>query len=212
MREGLHPGAILAIVLAALVYSGIDPEADRLTWFLETAPVMLGILILVPTFRVFRLTPLTYHLLALHAFMLMLGGYYTYAEVPWFNELRDAFDLSRNHYDRVAHVAQGFIPAILAREILIRRSPLEPGKWLFFLVTCFCLALSAFYEFIEWWAAVLSEEAAAAFLGTQGDHWDTQWDMFLAFLGAMAGQLLLARVHDRQIARLEANHQQQVAA
>ncbi|MBD3618743.1 MAG: DUF2238 domain-containing protein [Chromatiales bacterium] len=202
-RDGLHPGLLLGIVLGALILSGIDPEADRLTWFLETAPVMLGILILVPTYRVFRLTPLTYHLLALHAFMLMLGGYYTYAEVPLFNDLRDAFDLSRNHYDRVAHVAQGFIPAILAREILIRRSPLQPGKWLFFLVTCFCLALSAFYEFIEWWAALLSEEAAAAFLGTQGDHWDTQWDMFLAFLGAMAGQLLLARLHDRQIHRLQ---------
>ena len=202
-RDGLHPGLLLGIVLGALILSGIDPEADRLTWFLETAPVMLGILILVPTYRVFRLTPLTYHLLALHAFMLMLGGYYTYAEVPLFNDLRDAFDLSRNHYDRVAHVAQGFIPAILAREILIRRSPLQPGKWLFFLVTCFCLALSAFYEFIEWWAALLSEEAAAAFLGTQGDHCDTQWDMFLAFLGAMAGQLLLARLHDRQIHRLQ---------
>lgn len=202
-RDGLHPGLLLGIVLGALILSGIDPEADRLTWLLETAPVMLGILILVPTYRAFRLTPLTYHLLALHAFMLMLGGYYTYAEVPLFNDLRDAFDLSRNHYDRVAHVAQGFIPAILAREILIRRSPLQPGKWLFFLVTCFCLALSAFYEFIEWWAALLSEEAAAAFLGTQGDHWDTQWDMFLAFLGAMAGQLLLARLHDRQIQRLQ---------
>jgi len=202
-RDGLHPGLLLGIVLGALILSGIDPEADRLTWFLETAPVMLGMLILVPTYRLFRLTPLTYHLLALHAFMLMLGGYYTYAEVPLFNDLRDAFDLSRNHYDRVAHVAQGFIPAILAREILIRRSPLQPGKWLFFLVTCFCLALSAFYEFIEWWAALLSEEAAAAFLGTQGDHWDTQWDMFLAFLGAMAGQLLLARLHDRQIHRLQ---------
>lgn len=202
-RDGLHPGLLLGIVLGALILSGIDPKADRLTWFLETAPVMLGILILVPTYRAFRLTPLSYHLLALHAFILMIGGYYTYAEVPLFNDLRDAFDLSRNHYDRVAHVAQGFIPAILAREILIRRSPLQPGKWLFFLVTCFCLALSAFYEFIEWWAALLSEEAAAAFLGTQGDHWDTQWDMFLAFLGAMAGQLLLARLHDRQIQRLQ---------
>jgi putative membrane protein len=202
MSRGLHPGAILAIVLAALVFSGIDPEADRLTWLLETAPVMIGAVVLVASYRAFPLTPLTYHLLALHAFMLMLGGYYTYAEVPWFNELRDAFGLARNHYDRVAHFAQGFIPAILAREVLIRLSPLQAGKWLFFLVTCFCLALSAFYEFIEWWAAILSEEAAEAFLGTQGDHWDTQWDMFLAFIGAMVGQLTLARMHDGQIRTL----------
>ena len=198
----IPPLWLLVIVLGTLAISGIEPEADRLTWILETAPVMIGAAILIATYRAFPLTPLTYHLLALHAFMLMLGGYYTYAEVPWFNELRDAWDLSRNHYDRVAHFAQGFIPAILAREVLLRRSPLVPGKWLFFLVTCFCLALSAFYEFIEWWAAVLSAEAAEAFLGTQGDHWDTQWDMFLAFVGAMTGQLVLARAHDRQIQAL----------
>ncbi len=199
MSRGIPPAALLAIVLVTLAISGIDPEADRLTWLLETAPVMIGAAVLVASYRVFPLTPLTYHLLAVHAFILMLGGYYTYAEVPWFNELRDGFGLARNHYDRVAHFAQGFIPAILAREVLIRLSPLHAGKWLFFLVTCFCLALSAFYEFIEWWAALVSEEAAEAFLGTQGDHWDTQWDMFLAFIGAMVGQLVLARVHDRQI-------------
>ena len=202
MSRGIPAPILLAVVLATLVLSGIDPQADRITWLLETAPVMIGAIILVATYRQFPLTPLVYHLLALHAFMLMLGGYYTYAEVPWFNSLRDGFDLARNHYDRVAHFAQGFIPAILAREVLIRLSPLRPGKWLFFLVTCFCLALSAFYEFIEWWAALISAQAAEAFLGTQGDHWDTQWDMFLAFIGAIVGQLLLRKPHDRQIARI----------
>jgi putative membrane protein len=131
----------------------------------------------------------------------MVGGHYTYAEMPLFNWLRDALDLSRNHYDRVGHIAQGFVPAIVAREILLRRSPLQPGKWLFFLVTCVCLAISACYEFIEWWVALASGDAVA-FLATQGDVWDTQWDMFLALCGAIASQLLLRRWHDRQLAEL----------
>lgn len=194
---------LLAAVSGFLVLSGIDPQADRLTWFLETAPVMIGIAILVPSRRRFPLTPLSYHLLALHACILIVGGHYTYAEVPLFNTLRDAWELSRNHYDRIGHLAQGFVPAIVAREILLRRSPLHAGKWLFFLVTCFCLAFSAFYEMIEWWVALLTEEGATAFLGTQGDHWDTQWDMFLALCGALGSQALLARVHDRQIRALE---------
>ena len=134
----------------------------------------------------------------------MLGGHYTYAEVPLGFWVRDALGLSRNHYDRLGHLAQGFVPAILAREILIRKTPLKPGPWLFFLVTCVCLAISAFYEFVEWWAALASGEAASAFLGTQGDVWDTQWDMFLCLLGALAAQITLARVHDRQLAALPA--------
>ena len=189
---------------AILVYSGLDPVADRMTWLLETLPVMLGLLILPLTYRRFPLTPLLYRLLAVHAVILIVGGHYTYAEVPLGNWLRDALELSRNHYDRLGHLAQGFIPAILAREILLRRSPLRAGGWLFFIVACICLAFSAFYEMIEWWTALISAEAAEAFLGTQGDPWDTQWDMFLALIGALSSQLLLARRHDRQLAALAA--------
>ncbi|MEW8155242.1 MAG: DUF2238 domain-containing protein, partial [Candidatus Thiodiazotropha endolucinida] len=139
-----------------------------------------------------------------HAVILIIGGYYTYAEVPLFNWLRDSYELSRNHYDRIGHFFQGFVPAMLAREILLRRSPLRPGRWLFFLCVCFCLAFSAFYELIEWWVALMSEQAAEAFLGTQGDPWDTQTDMFLALIGAICAQLLLVKIHDRQLFRLGA--------
>ncbi len=191
-------------VLLILLLSGIDPVADRYTWFLETVPVMIGLVLLTLTWSRFPLTPLLCRLLALHALILIIGGYYTYAEVPLFNWLQEAFDLSRNHYDRVGHLAQGFIPAILAREILLRRSPLQAGRWLFFIVVSICLAFSAFYELIEWWVALLSEQAADAFLGTQGDHWDTQNDMFLALIGAIVSQWLLSRLHDRQLARLGA--------
>jgi putative membrane protein len=197
-----EPALLLGIVSLVLIGSGADPVADRLTWFLETFPVMIGIALLVPSRHNFPLTPLLYRLLALHALILIFGGHYTYAENPWGNWLQDALDLSRNHYDRLGHLAQGFIPAILAREILLRRSPLQRGGWLFLIVTSICLAFSAFYEMIEWWVALLSEEAAESFLGTQGDNWDTQWDMFLCLIGALLSQLLLAKVHDRQLQRL----------
>ncbi|MEN6587154.1 MAG: DUF2238 domain-containing protein [Sulfuricella sp.] len=189
---------LLWSVLAVLAWSGWHPK-DTFTWFLEVAPVLVGLPLLVLTFRRFPLTSLAYALLALHAVILMVGGHYTYAEMPLFNWLRDTFELSRNHYDRVGHVAQGFVPAIVAREILLRRSPLRPGKWLFFLVSSVCLAISACYEFVEWWVALASGDEAVAFLATQGDVWDTQWDMFLALCGALASQLLLARWHDRQL-------------
>jgi len=195
-------GLLLAAITLLLVVSGIDPVADRFTWFLETLPVMIGLAILVFTARRFPLTSLLYHLLALHAIILIVGGYYTYAEVPMFNWLRDALDLSRNHYDRVGHLAQGFIPAILAREVLLRLSPLNRGGWLFLITSCICLAFSAFYEMLEWWTALLSGDAAEAFLGTQGDNWDTQWDMFLALVGAVCAQLTLGRIHDRQLLNL----------
>jgi putative membrane protein len=145
------------------------------------------------------LTTLLCCLLAVHAVILMVGGHYTYAEVPLGFWVRDALGLARNHYDRLGHFAQGFVPAILAREILLRNTPLRRGGWLFFLVVCVCLAFSALYELIEWWTALISGEGATAFLGTQGDVWDTQWDMFLALVGALTAQLLLARVHDRQL-------------
>ncbi|MES9814486.1 MAG: DUF2238 domain-containing protein [Candidatus Thiodiazotropha sp.] len=191
-------------VASPLILSGLDPVADRYTWFLETLPVMIGLPLLYYTRHDFPLTILVYRLLALHAVILIIGGYYTYAEVPLFNWLRDSYELSRNHYDRIGHFFQGFVPAMLAREILLRRSPLKPGRWLFFLCVCFCLAFSAFYELIEWWVALMSEQAAEAFLGTQGDPWDTQTDMFLALIGAICAQLLLVKIHDRQLLRLGA--------
>jgi putative membrane protein len=196
------PLALLGLVLLALIWSGIGPT-DRLTWFMETVPVMIGIAILVPTWRRFPLTPLIYILLAFHAVILVIGGHYTYAEVPWFNDLRDHYELSRNYFDRLGHFVQGFVPAILAREILIRNTCLKNGPWLFLYVTSFCLAFSAFYEMLEWWAAIFTETGAEAFLGTQGDEWDTQWDMFLALIGAMLGQIILGPYHNRQIAALE---------
>jgi putative membrane protein len=198
MRE---PAVLLATAVAFLAVSGLGPR-DRFTWFLEVAPILIGIPILVATRRRFPLTPLVHRLLFLHAVILMVGGHYTYAEVPAGFWVRDALGLARNHYDRLGHFAQGFVPAIVAREILVRRSPLRPGRWLFFLVTCVCLAVSATYELIEWWTAAATGEGATAFLGTQGDPWDTQWDMFLALLGALSAQLLLARRHDRQLAAL----------
>jgi putative membrane protein len=188
------------VVLAAMAVSAIRPF-DWPTWWLEVLPVVLGLPVLVLTYRRFPLTPLVYWLLALHALILILGAHYTYARVPlgfWFQDL---LDLQRNHYDRLGHVAQGFIPAILVRELLLRLTPLRRGGWLFLLVSCVCLAISAFYEFIEWWVAVYAGHEAEAFLATQGDVWDTQWDMFLALLGAIAAQLLLAGVHDRLLAR-----------
>lgn len=200
MRNAALPGLTL-LALLALVISGIHPH-DRTTWWLEVFPVVLGLPLLIATRRRFPLTPLLYVLLFVHALILMLGGHYTYARVPLGFWVQDLFDLGRNHYDRLGHFAQGFVPAILAREILLRRTPLRPGGWLFFLVCSVCLAFSACYEFFEWWSAVIGGSAADAFLGTQGDVWDTQWDMFLALVGAVAAQLLLARLHDRQLGRL----------
>jgi len=199
MRNTSEPPLLLLLVSGAWLFSALDPVADRLTWFLETVPVLIGIVLLIASYKRFRLTPLLYRLLTLHAIILIIGGFYTYAEVPLFNWLRDSFELSRNHYDRIGHLAQGFIPAILAREILIRRSPLRPGGWLFLTVTSICLAFSAFYEMIEWWAAAISGDAAEAFLGTQGDTWDTQWDMFLALIGALTAQLTLRAKHDQAL-------------
>ena len=192
---------VAAIVLLALSRIGaLEPG----TWLMEVAPILIVAPILVLTARRFPLTPLVYRLLFVHALILMVGGHYTYAKVPLGFWAQDAFGLARNHYDRLGHLAQGFVPAMLAREVLLRRSPLERGKWLGFLVVCVCLALSATYELIEWLAAVLGGSAADAFLGTQGDVWDTQWDMFMALIGAISALLLLSSVHDRQIAKLGA--------
>lgn len=191
-------GALLAGVICVFLWSGWSPK-DRLTWVLEVFPVIGAVPILLATRRRFPLTILAYGLIAVHATILMVGGRYTYAEVPLFNWIRDAFHLARNHYDRLGHFAQGFVPAIVSREVLLRKTALRRGGWLFFLVTCVCLAISAVYEIFEWSAAATSGSAADAFLGTQGDPWDTQKDMLFAGIGAIVGQLTLASAHDRQI-------------
>lgn len=194
-------GIILCVLALVFIWSGIHPH-DYFTWFLEVFPAIIALPILVFSHKKFPLTPLLYVLILLHAIILMVGGHYTYAEVPIFNWLRDAFDLSRNYYDRVGHFAQGFVPAMIAREILLRKSVVKNGAWLFFIVCCICLSISAVYELIEWWVAVGSGTAAEAFLGTQGDVWDTQWDMFLALVGAIAAQILLKKLHDKQLLNL----------
>ena len=202
-RQSREVLVLFGIAAVLLVISGIGPN-DRLTWWLEVAPVMVGIPLLLWLRPRFPFTPLLYRLLFFHACVVMLGGHYSYAEVPvgfWF---QDWLDLSRNHYDRFGHLVQGFIPALLMRELLWRSSPLRGSRWLPFLVACFCLAFSAFYEFIEWWGALIMGEDADAFLALQGDIWDTQWDMFLALCGAIISLLLLSRLHDRQLRNLMA--------
>ena len=198
MRNSQYELALLLSAGAVLVWSGVAPH-DRFTWLLEVAPVLIGAPVLVALRRRFRLTRLVYTLLWIHAIILMVGGKYTYAEVPFGFWLQDAFGFSRNHYDRIGHFAQGFVPAMLAREVLIRRSPLGGSRWLPFLVVCFCLGFSALYELIEFWTALATGEAAEAFLGTQGDVWDTQWDMQMALIGAVTALVTLSRVHDRQL-------------
>ena len=193
--------ALFAVLTIVFVWSAIAPH-DRLTWWLEIFPILIALPVLVFTYSKFEFTRLTYLLILMHAIILLIGGHYTYAEVPPFNWLRDTFDLSRNYYDRVGHFVQGFVPAMVAREILLKKSPLLIGRWLFFIVVCICLSISACYEFIEWWVAVISGTGADAFLGTQGDVWDTQWDMFTALLGAIIAQLLLARQQDKQMGKM----------
>ena len=194
-------GILLALLGTVFVWSAIHPH-DYFTWFLEVVPVIIALPLLAATYPRFRFSRLAYGLMLVHAVILLVGGHYTYAEMPLFNWLRDEFHLSRNYYDRLGHVAQGFVPAIIAREILLRASPLVRGTWLFFLVVCVCLAISVMYEFLEWWVALASGSDAVAFLATQGDVWDTQWDMFLALCGVIAAQLMLGRAHDRSMRRL----------
>ena len=193
--------AVMAVWIAGLIASGIAPH-DRTTWVLEAAPVLIAAPLLLATRGRFPFTTLTYVLICVHGLILMLGAAYTYAEVPAGHWVQDWLGLARNPYDRFGHFAQGFIPAIIAREILIRTFRFAPGGFLLFVATCIVLALSAFYEMIEWWAALALGQGADHFLGTQGDEWDTQWDMFLALVGALVSQLLLARLHDREIRHL----------
>ena len=201
VRNRMLPLALLALVAAALVVSAISPT-DRLTWWLEALPVLIALPLLTLTAQRFPLTNLLYVLIACHALVLLLGAHYTYAQVPLGDWVRDELGLMRNNYDRLGHFVQGFVPAIIAREILLRKSPLQRGGWLFFIVSSVCLAFSASFELFEWLVAVIGGGSADAYLATQGDVWDTQWDMFLALCGSVTAQLTLASVHDRALARL----------
>jgi putative membrane protein len=189
---------LLAIAILALVASGIDPK-DRLTWLLEVVWVIVAIPIIALNWRRFPLTRLLCWLLVAHALVLIYGGAYTYAETPLGFRLRDMLGFARNPWDRIGHLMQGFVPAILARELLLRCTPLRRGGWLVYLVLAACLSFSALFELIEWWAALIYGADADAFLATQGDQWDTQWDMFLCLAGAVASLLLWSRLHDRQL-------------
>jgi putative membrane protein len=188
----------IAILAAVFVWSAIEPR-DRPTWFLEVFPVIIGAVVLAATYRRFRLTGLLYVLILLHAIVLLVGGHYTYAEVPLFKDLKAWLGSGRNNYDKIGHIMQGFVPAMIARELIIRLDIVNGKHWRNFFIICFVLAVSAFYELLEWWVALVSEQAAEAFLGTQGYEWDTQSDMGYALLGAVAALLLLSRMHDRQL-------------
>lgn len=188
----------LIIFFSVLVWSGINPK-DSFIWFLEVSPALIGLIILGLTFKTFRLTTLTYILILIHSIILMVGGHYTYAEVPFFDWIKEYFDLARNNYDKIGHFAQGFIPAIIAREILLRKNVVTRPSWLAYIVVSICLAISAFYELIEWWVAELSGESAEAFLSTQGYVWDTQSDMAIALFGSIMALIIFSRVHDNQL-------------
>jgi len=192
----------LFIFFAVLIWSGIQPK-DYFTWILEVVPALIGFVVLAWTYKTFPLTPLVYTLILIHCIILMVGGHYTYAEVPLFDWLAEVLDWQRNNYDKVGHFAQGFVPVMVAREIVIRKGIIPFPAWRNFFIVCFCLAFSAFYELIEWWVAISTGEGAEAFLGTQGYMWDTQSDMGFALLGAITGLILLSRWHDRQLRGLK---------
>jgi len=189
---------LLVSIIGIFSWSVINPR-DLFTWFLEVLPAVIGLIILVKIYPTFKFTCLTYFLMWIHAVILMVGGHYTYAEMPLFNWLRDTFELSRNYYDRLGHFAQGFIPAIITRELLIRTSSLKKGRWIFYITISVCLAISAAYELLEFAVALFTGTAAEAFLGTQGDVWDTQWDMSFALIGAFVALMILGKWHDRLI-------------
>ena len=195
--------ALLTVVIVVILWSGWRPY-DRLTWWLEVSPGLVGLGILLAIYRRFRFTTLCYTLIALHICVLCVGGHYTYARVPLFDWLRPLFAWQRNNYDRLGHFMQGFVPAVIAREVLLRSGVLARKNWLPFLVLSICLGISAFYELIEWWAVLLNGSAAQDFLGSQGDVWDTQADMCTALVGAALALIFLSAVHNRAIRKLEA--------
>lgn len=197
-----EPLILLVLVSVVFIVLGVAPTADRFTWLLENLPVLIAMPILIATWRRFPLTPLAYRLLALHAVVLMVGGHWTYAEVPAGHWVKDWLNLARNPYDRLGHLVQGFVPVILTRELLVRHDVLRRGAWAVAVLLLVVLGISAAYELIEWQAAIWSGAAADAFLGSQGDVWDSQWDMACALIGATAALVLLGRMHDRQLADL----------
>jgi len=199
----VNRGALLWLVIffVVLAWSGWQPH-DYPTWWLEVLPALVALVVLALTRKRFPLTPLLYVLILVHAIILMVGGHYTYAEVPAGDWLRELTGGERNNYDKLGHLAQGFVPAMVARELLLRLQVLANRSWLAFLVVCICLAISAFYELIEWWVALLSTQAAESFLGTQGYVWDTQSDIWMALIGALAALFILPRLHDRQLTAL----------
>jgi len=193
----------LFLFFAVLLWSGINPK-DQFTWFLEIVPALIGFVLLALTYKKFPLTPLLYTLILIHMIILMVGGHYTYAEVPLFDTIKELLGQSRNNFDKVGHFMQGFEPAILAREILIRKEIISGSRaWLNYIIVSIVLAFSAFYELIEWWVALATGDDAEAFLGTQGYVWDTQSDMMYALIGAITALLLLSRLHDRQLKGIE---------
>lgn len=192
---------LLAILLSILIWSVINPK-DLFTWFLEVLPVLIGVMVLIYIYPKYKFSNFVYVLITIEAIILIVGGHYTYAEMPVFNWVRDTFGLSRNYYDRLGHFAQGFIPAIIAREVLIRNEVISKKKYLFFIVICICLAISASYELIEFGVAKFTGNSAEAFLGTQGDIWDTQWDMLMALIGSITSSSLLSTYHDKKLNQL----------
>ena len=191
----------IIIFFIVLIWSGINPK-DQFTWFLEVIPAIIGLIVIAFTYNTFKLTPLVYTLILIHCIILMVGGHYTYAEVPLFDTIKEVLNQDRNNYDKLGHFAQGFIPALITREILIRKDIIPKANWRNFFIVCFCLAFSAVYELIEWIVASFSKEDADAFLGTQGYIWDTQSDMALALIGSIFALILLSKFHDKQLEKM----------
>lgn len=193
---------LITLFIVGLLISSINPH-DYFTWILEVLPAIIGLIILVFTFKNFEFSYLAYILILFHCYILFIGGHYTYAEVPMFEWIKDIFHQSRNNYDKVGHFVQGFVPALITREIFIRKKIVKQGPWLSFLTVCVCVSISAFYEFIEWFVAIMSGQSAEAFLGTQGYVWDTQSDILYATIGAICMVVLVSKFHDKQIAKIE---------
>lgn len=197
---------LIALFLVGLLISAFNPH-DYFTWILEVLPAIIGLFILVFTFKSFKLSYFTYIMILFHCYILFIGGHYTYAEVPLFEWIKDILHQSRNNYDKVGHFAQGFVPALIIRELFIRKEVVKPGYWLSFLTVCVCLSISVIYEFIEWLVAFMSGESAESFLGTQGYVWDTQSDMLYAMIGAICMIVFVSKYHDKQIAKIKTNTQ-----
>jgi putative membrane protein len=192
---------LITLFLFGLVISAVNPH-DYFTWILEVFPAIIGFTVLLVTFKKFQFSYLTYFMILFHCYVLFIGGHYTYAEVPLFDWIREVFHQSRNNYDKVGHFTQGFVPAMITRELLIRKDVVKKGGWLSFLTVCVCLSISAFYEFLEWFVAIVSGQSSDSFLGTQGYVWDTQSDMLYAFMGALSMIILFSKIQDRQIEKI----------